>query len=149
MMCALSVNLKVKFVKGIQFGILGLIALAITAACSKSSCNVVPDVFVMERISLVQYPQLRLPQQPVAINQGGVAGLIVMNVGNDQYVAFDRCSTVDPHKQCAVEVNGLVAKDPCSGATFILTNGSPSNIAECPLKPYRAFRNGETVEIRN
>lgn len=117
--------------------------------CSKNSCNVVPDVFVMERVSLVQYPQLRLPQQAVAIQEGGVAGLVIVSLGNDQYVAFDRNSTVDPHKGCAIEVNGLIGKDPCSGATYILTNGSPADLAECPLKPYRAVRNGETIEIRN
>lgn len=127
-----------------------VLAMALTLqACRKSSCNVVPDVLVMERISLVQYPQLRLAQQAVAIDYGGVAGLIVVSLGGDQYVAFDRCSTVDPQKKCAVQVDGLVATDPCSGANYILTNGSPSNLAECPLKPYRAFRNGETIEIRN
>lgn len=121
----------------------------ILSACSKSSCNVVPDVLVMERVSLVQYPQLRLAQQAVAIDRGGAAGLIIVSLGGDQYIAFDRLSTVDPQKKCAVGVDGLVATDPCSGATYILTNGSPSHLAECPLKPYRAFRNGETIEIRN
>ena len=134
---------------GICTAVLLLTLLALFSACSKSSCNVVPDVLVMERISLVQYPQVRLAQQAVAIEQGGFAGLIVVSLGNDQYIAFDRCSTVEPQKKCAVVVNGLVATDPCSGATYILTNGSPSNLAECPLKPYRAFRNGETIEIRN
>jgi len=126
-----------------------LTTVMLMSACRKSSCNVVPDVLVMERVSLVQYPQLRLAQQAVAIDRGGVAGLIIVSLGGDQYVAFDRCSTVDPHKKCAVQVDGLIATDPCSGATYILTNGSPSNLAECPLKPYRAFRNGETIEIRN
>lgn len=117
--------------------------------CNTGVCNVIPDVNVVERISLVQYPQLRLAQQSVAINYGGVAGLIVVSLGNNQYIAYDRCSTVNPQKRCAVEVDGLVATDPCSGATFILTNGSPSKLAECPLKPYRATLSGETVVITN
>lgn len=131
-------------------GLVLVLVMALTLpACRKSSCNVVPDVLVMERVSLVQYPQLRLAQQAVAIDHGGVAGLIIVSLGGDQYVAFDRCSTLDPQKKCAVQVDGLVATDPCSGASYILTNGSPSNLAECPLKPYRAFRSGETIEIRN
>lgn len=118
-------------------------------ACSAGACNVVADVQVTERISLTQYPQLRLAQQSVAIDYGGVAGLIVVSLGNNQYIAYDRCSTVDPHQRCAVEVDGLVATDPCSGATYILTNGSPSHLAECPLKPYRATLSGETILISN
>ena len=119
-------------------------------ACSAGACNVVPDIQVTERISLIQYPQLRVAQQSVAIEYGGVAGLIVVSLGNNQYIAYDRSSTVEPHKRCAVEVDGLVtATDPCSGATFILTNGSPSHLAECPLKPYRATLSGETILITN
>lgn len=120
-------------------------------SCKKGGCNVIPHTSVMESISLVQYPELRLAHQAVAINRGGVSGLIIMNLGNDQYAVYDRCSTVNPEKQCAVELmdNGLVAKDPCSGATYILTNGSPSIIAECPLKPYRAYKNGELIIVSN
>lgn len=118
-------------------------------ACSVGACNVVPDIQVTERISLIQYPQLRLAQQSVTMDYGGVAGLIVVSLGNNQYIAYDRCSTVEPQKRCAVEVDGLVATDPCSGATFILTNGSPSHLAECPLKPYRATLSGESILITN
>lgn len=120
-------------------------------ACKKGGCNIIPHVAVTETISLVQYPELRIVHQAVAINRGGTAGLIIINLGNDQYAAYDRCSTVEPDKRCAVEImdNGLVAKDPCSGATYILTNGSPSNIAECPLKPYRAYKNGELIIVTN
>lgn len=118
-------------------------------ACKKGGCNVIPDVVVMERISLVEYPELRLPNQGVTIDRGGVAGLIVFHQGGNRYVAFDRCSTVEPQKKCAVTLSGFVATDPCSKATFLMPNGSPSNIAECPLKPYRAIRNGETIIITN
>lgn len=118
--------------------------------CDAGACNVIPDLRGMrEHVSLVQYPELRLPGQSVAIDRGGVAGLIIYHAGNNQYIAYDRCSTVNPEQRCAVEVEGLIATDPCSGATYILTNGSPSNIAECPLKPYRASLVGETIIITN
>lgn len=126
-----------------------LLLISIVQACNVGGCNVVPQVNVVERISLVQYPELHLAHQSVTLDRGGVAGLIVVSLGNGQYIAYDRCSTVDPHKGCAVEVDGLVATDPCSGATYILTNGSPSKIAECPLKPYHATRSGETILITN
>lgn|SRR5690606_5004892 len=128
-----------------------LIACLPFAACKKGGCNVVGYVPFQMTISLVQYNELRLPMQPVVLERGGVAGLIVMQVNDGQYVAFDRCSTVHPEKQCAVELDGNrpVAVDPCSGATYILTNGSPSAIAECPLRPYYVKRNDGVLIVSN
>lgn len=99
---------------------------------------------------MVQYSQLHLPNGVAVTDRGGVAGLIIVNTGSG-YVAYDRASTVSPEKRCAVEVDGsgMVAKDPCSGARYLLINGSPAEIAECPLKPYRARRNGETIIVTN
>ena len=128
-----------------------VLLLAAPVACKKGGCNVVQDVPVIEQISMVQYPQLHTPGgMPAVTDRGGVAGLIVVNTG-DGYIAYDRCSTVNPEKRFAVEVEegGIVAKDPCSGARYLLVNGSPADMAECPLKPYRAHRNGETIIVSN
>ncbi len=128
--------------------VLGVLAFN---ACKKGGCNVIPDTQVTEIVSLVQYPQLRIPYGYAEISTGGIAGLIVINLGNDQYAAYDRCSPVNPVERCAVQVDasGLIAVDPCSQATFLLKNGSPASIAECPLKPYRASKRGETIVIVN
>lgn len=111
------------------------------SGCRKGGCNVIDEVFVNTVVLFGNHPELRVQggYAELSAAQGGVAGIIVINTGNG-YVAYDRCSTVDPLKRCAVEVQdgGLVAVDPCSGAKWILTNGSPAEIAECPLKPYRA-----------
>ncbi|SEL73360.1 hypothetical protein [Parapedobacter koreensis] len=124
--------------------------IVLPGACKKGGCNVVQDVSVMEQISMVQYSQLYTPGGYAVTQRGGVAGLIIVNTGQG-YVAYDRCSTVDAGRRCAVEVEegGLVAKDPCSGARYVLVNGSPAELAECPLKPYRAQRSGETIIVSN
>jgi|SRR5690606_4023968 len=114
--------------------ILGVLPLA----CKKGGCNVIPYAPV-NRIpfSVAEYPVLAGANGSVTL-KGGVAGIIVYNTGNE-FVAYDRCSTVDPERRCAVEIdseNPLVAVDPCSKAKFILLNGSPATLAECPLKPY-------------
>lgn len=123
------------------------------SACRKGGCNVVDYVPFQKTISLVEFNQLRLLMQPVALGPeyGGVAGLIVMQVAEGEYVAFDRRSTVNPEKGCTVELDGEgpVAIDPCSSAKFILTNGSPSAIAECPLRPYYVRRNGDVLIVSN
>jgi hypothetical protein len=121
--------------------------IVIFSSCKKGGCNVIPDVSFLERVSLVEHQELRIPNQAVTIDRGGVAGLVVVYLGNNQYIAYDRCSTVAPEKKCAVTVEGMVATDPCSRAKYILINGSPAEIAECPLKPYRAVKSGETILI--
>lgn len=130
-----------------------LSVLALPMACKKGGCNVIDYRSFNATISLVEFSELRLLMQPVSlgVEQGGVAGLIIMQVNDGEYVAFDRCSTVDPGKRCAVELegDGPVAVDPCSGAKYILTNGSPSAIAECPLRPYYVRRNQDILIVSN
>ena len=108
------------------------------AGCKKGGCNVVPYVPVNRvPFSLVQYPELNSTDGSIVL-PGGVAGILVVNTPRG-FVAYDRCSTVSPEKRCAVEVsesNPNIAVDPCSGAEYILLNGSPAKLAECPLKPY-------------
>jgi len=121
------------------YGYIGLLYIALLpAACKKGGCNVVPDVNVYRVVLFGEHPKLRSLRVPDTVS-GGVAGIIVMKIGDNDYVAYDRCSTVNPEKRCAVrlEENGLVARDPCSEARYMLVNGSPAEIAECPLKPYR------------
>lgn len=138
----------------VQVRIMTLVFVAFIAgtslvSCKKGGCNVIPNVQVFERVSQVEYPALRVENQAVTIDRGGVAGLVVMRLSGNEFVAFDRCSTVEPHKKCSVNVEGVIATDPCTKATYILTNGSPSAIAECPLKRYRARLEGETILITN
>lgn len=125
-------------------------AFLVPVSCKKGGCNVVQNIPVMEQISMVQYAQLHTPGGYAVTDRGGVAGLIVVNTGQG-FIAYDRSSTVDPEKRCAVEVEegGIVAKDPCSGARYLLVNGSPAELAECPLKPYHARRSGETIIVSN
>lgn len=130
---------------------IGLFLLLLSSmACKKGGCNVVEDVIVSSSFFLGEYPSLRIQGGYAVSNDGGVAGLIVLNTGSG-YIAYDRCSTVNPARRCAVEVQegGLVAVDPCSQAKYILINGSPAEIAECPLKPYRASRQGDVIYISN
>ena len=135
--------------KGLLF--LLLIAFLPFSGCKKGVCNVVEYVPFQKTVSLVEHNELRLLMQPVELGPeyGGVAGLIIMQIKDNKYVAFDRCSTVDPQRRCAVEIQGesAVAKDPCSGAKYILTNGSPSAIAECPLRSYYVRRNGDILIV--
>src|SRR3546814_14072384 len=82
------------------------IACLSLSGCKKGGCNVVDYIPFQATVSLVKYNELRLLMQPVALGpeHGGVAGLIVLQVSEGEYVAFDRCSTVNPEKRWAVEL---------------------------------------------
>jgi nitrite reductase/ring-hydroxylating ferredoxin subunit len=61
------------------------------------------------------------------LNGVGVAGIIIYRQADGSYVAYDRCSSYQPEKLCAITVDdtGFTATDPCSGSKFSLTDGGP------------------------
>jgi len=83
---------------------------------------------------------------------GGVAGIAIYSAGSGKYIAYDRCSTVNPEQRNAVIVdpeNTNLLKDPVSGAKWFALDGSPVAIAECPLKPYYVTGMGIAYSVRN
>ena len=124
--------------------------LLFITACQKDYYGI-PDVIVNETFSTIEHHKLEVAGGYAMSNTGGVAGILVYNTGGG-YVAFDRCSTVNPEKRCAVEVDstGIVVNDPCSGAKFDIRNGMPSKApAERPLKPYQVRREGNIIRVIN
>lgn len=134
--------------------ILFLVVSAIPLGCSKGSCNVVPAIGGGGGFGfLLGDPDnagLRLPNGVAKSEEGGVAGLIVVNLGGGKYVAYDRYSTVQGGCPIEVEEGNLTAIDPCTKARYLLLNGSPIDIAKCSLKPYFANRpnEGDVVYVR-
>ena len=129
--------------------IASFVLLVLPMACKKGGCNVVPEVnFQRIPFSATQYPKLA-GQFGYEYLRGGYRGIIVINSPFDGFIAFDRCSTVNPAEGCAVEINEnnqLELIDPCSGATFSITNGTPTNnLARCPLKPYMVSPKGGDI----
>jgi nitrite reductase/ring-hydroxylating ferredoxin subunit len=96
-------------------------------SCGKAG-DVVPNVPVNLSIPLSDPRMTALNSQggAVLISGVGVAGIIIYR-GNYGYVAYDRCSSYQPQKLCAVTLddNGFTVTDPCSGSKFSLTDGSP------------------------
>lgn len=111
----------------------------------------IPEVVVNQVFSVNEYHQLEVAGGYALSDVGGVAGIIVYNTGSG-YVAFDRCSTVNPEKRCAVIVDetGIILSDPCSEAKFDIRNGMPSKApAKRPLKPYQVRREGNIIRVIN
>lgn len=125
-----------------------LLAAVLLGGCGKAS-NQVPNVAVNITANLVELPTIN---QGVTIS-GGVAGIILyrLPVNGGGIVAYDRCSTVNPEKRCAVVLNGdFTATDPCSGAKYSLLDGSPAKApATISLTRYTVSVSGTVIRITN
>lgn len=119
------------------------------ASCGKEQ-NFVPDYPVTHNVTIVEFG-ITATNNVLLVPNKGVAGLMIVKTFNG-YVAFDRCSTVNPEKACAVtpEDNGITAIDPCTGAKFLLLDGSPQKSpAKIALKRYSVAVAGGTIQVRN
>lgn len=120
------------------------------ASCGKEQ-NFVPDYPVNYNLTIQEFG-IKANNNIVLVANHGVAGLMIVKSITGGYVAFDRCSTVNPEKACAVEPedNGITAIDPCTGAKFLLLDGSPQKSpAKIALKRYNVAIAGGTIQVRN
>ena len=130
------------------------LCILILSGCGKA-VNLVPDVPVNLNIPLADPRILNLSSSGhgVVINGYGVSGLILYRTIANKYVAYDRCSTVNPEGRCAINLDdsGFTATDPCSGAKFLLEDGSPAKApATVALKEYFVnITGGNTLQVTN
>ncbi|MFN0254658.1 Rieske (2Fe-2S) protein [Pedobacter ureilyticus] len=127
-----------------------LLFLFFFAACGKEQ-NFVPDYPVRYDVTLQEFGIYAKNNVLLVPNQG-VAGLMIVKSPTGAYLAFDRCSTVNPEKACAVtpDDSGFTATDPCSGGKFLLLDGSPQKApAERSLKRYSVVISGPALSVRN
>ena len=95
--------------------------------CGKAE-NAVPRIPVNLKIIKTDpnYASLTVPGGH-AYARGGVAGIVIYRQNDGSYAAYDRCSSYQPEKACAITVDdtGFTATDPCSGSKFSLSDGGP------------------------
>lgn len=118
--------------------------------CGKNSCNTLQTNPFQYIATYTQYPGLTTAQGYVETDQGGLGGLIIVNTTYG-IRAYDRLSTVNPEGGCrvVVEDGGQTALDPCSQARYMLINGAPASIAECPLREYSVSYQQNGVLVSN
>ncbi len=133
---------------------IALLLLALTlAGCGKENLAI-PNVPVNLTLQLTDPRLIRLssPGGAVALENNGVAGIVIYRTLNGGYVAYDRCSTVNPEKQCAVQLDepSFTVTDKCSGAKYLLEDGSPAKApAKLSLKMYNTIVAGNTIHVTN
>lgn len=129
------------------------IVLLLAAGCGKDNLAI-PNIPVNFSAPLTDPRLLRLssPGGAVLIKDHGVAGLIIYRTSDGNYVSYDRCSTVEPERKCAVVLDdpSFTATDKCSGAKYLLEDGSPAKApAKISLKKYNTYIAGSTLHVTN
>ncbi|RYG09076.1 MAG: hypothetical protein EOO07_24475 [Chitinophagaceae bacterium] len=123
-----------------------LFLLLSLAGCGKEE-NYIPEVVVNYSVTVTEF-SIKSTNNVLLVANNGVAGLVIVKTPLGGYVAFDRCSTVNPEKLCKIvpDDSGLTATDPCSGAKFSLFDGSPQKApAEKSLKSYTISLQGNNL----
>lgn len=133
--------------------VIGLLFLMVATSCGKSQDNIIPYVPVNFN-SVRANPALLKLQSPggaVVLTGYGYAGLILYNNAG-QIMAYDRCSTVNPEKKCALSLDEptISVTDPCSGAKFLLMDGSAAKApAQYPLRRYQVILTSNNISVIN
>ena len=134
--------------------VLTLIVLISCLSCGKSNVGGIPNVSVNFQIPLTdpRVSALNSGGGTVIVNGYGVAGLVLYKEFDGSYAAYDRCSSYQPEKQCAVTLDGnsLTVTDPCSGSKFSLTDGTPvKGPASRSLKSYYVSVGNNEIFVSN
>jgi nitrite reductase/ring-hydroxylating ferredoxin subunit len=130
-----------------------LISLSLLS-CTKDGLDRIPEAYVNYRITIQEF-NIKNKNGLLLVNKmdnTGVAGLLIYRRADNAYVAFDRCSSVNPQNRCAVVPDdpNLTATDPCSGAKFSLFDGSPAKApAKRPLKEYKVIISNFEISVLN
>lgn len=136
-----------------RFLVGALLLLTLFTGCGKEE-NYLPEIAV-NFSTLLTDPRLAglsSGNKAILINGYGVAGLILYRRTDGKYMAYDRCSTVNPQNKCALDVDdtNFTVTDPCTGAKFLLEDGSPAKApAEKYLKQYIVAISNNTIAVRN
>jgi nitrite reductase/ring-hydroxylating ferredoxin subunit len=130
------------------------LSIVLLLSCAKDDGTYIPDVYVNYTIPIndPSMSALNSPGGAVVISGHGVAGIIIYRRADNVFVAYDRCSSVNPQNKCAVTLDNpsLTVTDPCSGAKFSLFDGTPVKApATKSLKSYQVTANSLYLMVTN
>lgn len=103
-------------------------------------------------LNLPEYNQLNFPGNKYVTRNYGINGIVIYNLNNDQYLAFELTDPNHIPQPCSsLEVNGTEASCSCGDRNkyTIITGQQIAGNGEYSLKPYRVVRNGSVLQISN
>lgn len=103
-------------------------------------------------LSLPEYNQLNFPGNKYVTRNYGINGIVIFNLNNDQYLAFELTDPNHVPQACSsLTVNGTEASCSCGDGNkyTIITGQQIAGEGEYSLKPYRAQRVGGILQVSN
>ncbi|WP_372917909.1 hypothetical protein [Salegentibacter sp.] len=139
--------------------LLGLIISVYFVGCSTDDNNRInnpnlPDINfrIQLNLDLPEYNNLQFPGNSYSTYSNGIKGIVVYNINNSQYTAFELSDPNHPPSNCsAMQVTGITAKCQCDDGNEynIVTGELTEGEGQYTLKPYRIERRGNVIEVYN
>src|SRR5210317_1324237 len=77
-----------------------------------------PLVSMTLNLNLPEYNPLKFPGNSIIINQQGIKGIVIYNVNNDLYTAFELSDPNHTPNECSrMTIEGIIASCPCESDT--------------------------------
>jgi hypothetical protein len=112
-----------------------------------------PLVNLNLNLNLPEYNPLKFPGNSIIISQQGIKGIVIYNVNNDLYTAFELSDPNHVPSSCSrMTVEGIIASCPCTtdtNAYDIVTGQHTENENLFPMQQYFAQRSGDNVRVTN
>lgn len=113
----------------------------------------IPNVPVEVEVNLNDIDNVALKQIGGFIYvAGGVRGIIVYRLSQNEYKAYDRNCTFQSTDACAIvsfHSSGFYIEDTCCGSVFDVNGFPTGGPAEFPLKEYQVSRANDLLFITN
>jgi len=136
-----------------------LVLVLISSSCSTNDSGRIDNPNLINvsfrlvlNLNFPEYDNLNFPGNSYTTYNTGINGVVVYNINNTQFTAFELSDPNHPLNECSsLSVQGVIAKCDCNDGnsynilTGELTNGS----GQYTLKPYRVSKNGNVLEVFN
>ncbi|MCG9971202.1 Rieske (2Fe-2S) protein [Christiangramia crocea] len=135
-----------------------LFVFILVTACSSSDDNYrnnpnLPDLNFRFQLNLnfPEYNDLQFAGNSYATYNYGVKGIVIYNINNSQYAAFELSDPNHPPNECSgMTVNGVIASCGCDNNKYnVITGELTEGEGQYTMKPYRIQRSGNTIEVWN
>ncbi|TDN95564.1 hypothetical protein DET49_101163 [Salegentibacter sp. 24] len=136
-----------------------LLFLAFFTACSPNDINKVNNPNLIDlnfrmqlNLDFPEYNDLQFPGNSYVTYNEGIKGVVVYNINNSQYTAFELSDPNHPPSNCSsMEVEGIIAHCNCEDANSynIITGELMEGEGQYAMKPYRIEARGNIIEVYN
>lgn len=139
--------------------LVSFLLLLIFSACSSNDDNYInnPNLVNLNfqlqlNLNFPEYNDLQYPGNNYVTYNEGIKGVVVYNVNNSHYTAFELSDPNHPPKDCsAMTVKGIIATCNCEdGNSYNIISGElVEGEGEYTMKEYRVEKHGNTIEVYN